>query len=135
MLLYGLVIAALVWKVFLSAPLRAEGFETAAPEADAAANPTAAPEADAAANPKAAPAPAAVKPTAAPEPSATLVDGVGTRVVEPTAADAPLAAYNEAPTAVGDGPMQFSFDAAREPMAYDGGENAPRPCAQALPLR
>ena len=34
MLLYGLVIAALVWKVFLSAPLRAEGFETAAPEAD-----------------------------------------------------------------------------------------------------
>ena len=163
MLLYGLVIAALVWKVFLSAPLRAEGFETAAPEADAAVNPkaavvptaapataavnpkaapataavdpTAAPEAGVAVKPKAAPATAAVKPTAAPEPSATLVDGVGTRVAEPTAADAPLAAYNEAPTAVGDGPMQFSFDAAREPMAYDDGENAPRPCAQALPLR
>ena len=45
MLLYGLVIAALVWKVFLSAPPTAEGFETAAPEADAAVNPTAAPEA------------------------------------------------------------------------------------------
>jgi cytoskeletal protein RodZ len=190
MLLYGLVLAALVWKVFLSAPPAAEGFETsalaedeaaveeaalvpdatpaaptvktaataaaptvktaataAAPTAETAAAPTA--ETAAAPTVKTAAAPTVktaatptVKTAATPtvttavQTAATVVaQGVQPPVAEPPVADAPPAAYNDAPVETGDGPMLFSFDAAPEPMPYGDGEDAPRPCAQALPMR
>jgi len=182
MLLYGLVLAALVWKVFLSAPPAAEGFETSALAEDEAAveeaalvpdaTPAAptvntavqtaptvntavqtaptvntavqtAPTAETAAAPtvKTAATPT-VKTAATPtvttavQTAATVVaQGVQPPVAEPPVADAPPAAYNDAPVETGDGPMLFSFDAAPEPMPYGDGEDAPRPCAQALPMR